>query len=155
MTVSDTPEDAAPMNASTSSASRRSTVAFATSPLSPESPGSHSTSAPLTPPAALISATASSTPANSGGPRNARLPVSGSKPPRRSTPSPAVSAAASSAGSSAAGSSAGSSAASSLPPQAPATRARPTTSAPKLRARVFIIGLFPPPIGLGRDCPSC
>ena len=45
--------------------------------VSPESPCEYSTGAPSTPPAALISSMANSTPANSGGPRKARLPVSG------------------------------------------------------------------------------
>src|SRR3954454_18568912 len=50
---------------------------------SPESWTSWQALAPLTPPAALMSETARPTPAISGGPRNARLPVSGRMPPTR------------------------------------------------------------------------
>jgi hypothetical protein len=48
---------------------------------SPESWTSWQASAPSTPPAALMSETARPTPATSGGPRKARLPVSGRMPP--------------------------------------------------------------------------
>src|SRR4051812_33178819 len=48
---------------------------------SPESRTSWQALAPLTPPAALMSETASPTPATAGGPRKARLPVSGRMPP--------------------------------------------------------------------------
>ena len=82
ITVSVTPEDAAPMMASTFSAIRRSDVTLAMSVVvSPESPWVYSTGAPSTPPAALISSMAYARPANSGGPRKARLPVSGSNEP--------------------------------------------------------------------------
>jgi hypothetical protein len=92
-TVSVTLEEAAPMMASTPSPSRRVDVTVAVSvDVSPESPWVYSTGLPSTPPALLISSIAYSTPANSGGPRNARLPVSGSSEPIFSTPSPARSA---------------------------------------------------------------
>ncbi|CAB4609842.1 unannotated protein [freshwater metagenome] len=65
--------------------------------VSPESPRMCSIGCSRTPPAALISATARSMPANSGGPRNARLPVSGSSEPIFNGPVP-FTAAASSAG---------------------------------------------------------
>src|SRR4051812_5461802 len=48
---------------------------------SPESRTSWHALAPLTPPAALMSETARPTPATAGGPRKARLPVSGRMPP--------------------------------------------------------------------------
>src|SRR5512144_2562868 len=51
---------------------------------SPESWMSWHALAPSTPPAALMSETARPTPATSGGPRNARFPVSGRMPPTRS-----------------------------------------------------------------------
>src|SRR4051812_10836657 len=93
MTVSVTLEEAAPMMASTPSPSRRVEVTVAVSvDVSPESPCVYSTGLPSTPPALLISSIAYSTPANSGGPRNARLPVSGSNEPILRTPSPARSA---------------------------------------------------------------
>jgi len=54
MTVSETPEEAAPMMASTFSEMRRSAVTLAVSVLvSPESPFEYSTGLPRTPPAAL------------------------------------------------------------------------------------------------------
>src|SRR5574340_702010 len=63
-------------------ASSRSTVALAVSVVvSPESPGISCTGWPRTPPAALTSLTASWVPATSGGPRKARLPVSGRRVP--------------------------------------------------------------------------
>jgi hypothetical protein len=49
--------------------------------VSPESPWLRTTSAPSTPPASLMSWTASSAPAISGGPRNARSPVTGRRVP--------------------------------------------------------------------------
>ncbi len=70
-TLSVTADDAAPTITSAFSESRRATVfslvvgVF----MSPESPSRTTTSWPSTPPAALISSTASCTPANSGGPR--------------------------------------------------------------------------------------
>src|SRR5690349_2035603 len=51
------------------------------SAVSPESSICWQACWPLTPPAALISETARPTPAISGGPRKARLPVSGRMPP--------------------------------------------------------------------------
>ena len=76
------------MITSASSPSRRSTVWLAMSvEVSPESPWTTVTSWPSTPPPSLISWTASSTPANSGGPRKARVPVSGSSVPKLSVPS--------------------------------------------------------------------
>ncbi|GIR38048.1 MAG: hypothetical protein CM15mP49_34330 [Actinomycetota bacterium] len=60
------PEAAAPTMASTSSVSNRSTVVLAISGSVPESPGVKVTSAPLTPPAALISAIAMLTPSSNG-----------------------------------------------------------------------------------------
>src|SRR3954469_1810821 len=50
---------------------------------SPESWTSWQAILPLTPPAALMSETARPTPAISGGPRKARLPVRGRMPPTR------------------------------------------------------------------------
>ena len=88
MNVNDTPDDAAPTNTSAPAASWRSTVWLAMSvEVSPESPWSRVTSWPSTPPAALMSLTASWAPANSGGPRKARLPVSGSTVAKFSVPS--------------------------------------------------------------------
>ena len=55
---------------------------------SPESAFTWTIFLPLTPPAALMSCTARSTPANSGGPRNARSPVCGSRVPMVRVPSP-------------------------------------------------------------------
>ena len=55
---------------------------------SPESALTCFTGLPRTPPAALMSATAVSTPANSGGPRKARSPVAGSSVPTVRVPSP-------------------------------------------------------------------
>src|SRR5918998_3286293 len=82
MTSFVTPEAAAPMIACAPWPSSRSTVWFAVSVLSsPESPRRWVTGLPSPPPAALISLTATSTAANSGGPRKARLPVSGSNVP--------------------------------------------------------------------------
>ena len=82
ITVNETPDDAAPTIALTPAAICESAVCCAISVLvSPESPRTCSIFSPSTPPAALISATAKSTPANSGGPRNARLPVSGNNEP--------------------------------------------------------------------------
>ncbi len=93
MTDSETLEDAAPTITLTPACSRRSTVWVAVSvDVSPESPWLYSTGLPSTPPALLISSIAYSTPANSGGPRKARLPVSGSRVPILRTPSPARSA---------------------------------------------------------------
>ena len=80
--MKETPEEAAPTIALTPAEICESAVCCAISELvSPESPRMCSISAPSTPPAALISATAKSTPANSGGPRKARLPVSGRSEP--------------------------------------------------------------------------
>ena len=56
--------------------------------VSPESESNFFTGLPLTPPASLISFSARSTPANSGGPRNASEPVWGSSVPMTSSPSP-------------------------------------------------------------------
>ena len=82
ITVNETPDDAAPTIALTPAEICESAVCCAMSVLvSPESPRMCSMFSPRTPPAALISATAKSTPANSGGPRKARLPVSGNKEP--------------------------------------------------------------------------
>ena len=82
ITVNETPDDAAPTIALTPAEICESVVCCAISVLvSPESPRMCSIFSPSTPPAALISATAKSTPANSGGPRNARLPVSGNNEP--------------------------------------------------------------------------
>src|SRR6266545_8153110 len=90
MTVKDTLDDAAPMMASTFSARRRSTVWLAVSvDVSPESPCEYSTSLPPNPPFSFTSEMARLTPANSGGPRNARLPVSGRIEPNLRVPSPA------------------------------------------------------------------
>ena len=75
------PEAAAPTMASTSSVSNRSTVVLAISGSVPESPGVKVTSAPLTPPAALISAIAMLTPSSNGADKNANAPVSGSNVP--------------------------------------------------------------------------
>ena len=77
------------MMASTPSLSKRSTVTLAVSvEVSPESPALYSTGLPRTPPFWLSTSIAYSTPAIIGAPRNARLPVSGSKPPILRTPSP-------------------------------------------------------------------
>ncbi len=93
ITLAETLEEAAPMMASTPAASSRVTVCTAVSVVvSPESPSTSSTGAPRTPPAALISSTAICTPAISGGPRKARLPVSGRRVPILRMPSPARSA---------------------------------------------------------------
>ena len=75
------PEAAAPTMASTSSVSNRSTVVLAISGSVPESPGVKVTSAPLTPPAALISAIAMLTPSSNGADKNANAPVSGNNVP--------------------------------------------------------------------------
>ncbi len=75
------PEDAAPIMASTFSVINRSTVALAISASVPESPGLKVTGAPLTPPAALISAIAMLTPSSIGADKNASGPVSGSNVP--------------------------------------------------------------------------
>ena len=97
ITESDTLDDAAPMMASTSLESRRSTDCDAVSvEVSPESESIFSTGLPLTPPASLMSLRARSTPANSGGPRNASEPVCGSSVPILSVPSPLAAAAPSS-----------------------------------------------------------
>jgi hypothetical protein len=70
------------MIALTPDCSSRSTVWVAVSvEASPESPVTSATGVPKTPPAALTSLIASWTPATSGGPRKARLPVSGSRVP--------------------------------------------------------------------------
>ena len=58
--------------------------------VSPESPCSRTTSAPSTPPAALMSSTASSAPKISAGPRKARSPVTGKMVPMVRTPSPSA-----------------------------------------------------------------
>src|SRR5215218_7366760 len=89
MTDSDTLDDAAPTMASTSFDSSRSTDCEAVSvEVSPESELVTSTGLPLTPPASLMSLTARSTPANSGGPRKASEPVCGSSVPILRVPSP-------------------------------------------------------------------
>ena len=81
-TFNDTAEEAAPTMTWVPAASSRSTVALAVSVVvSPESPVVSFTGLPNTPPLALISLTASFTPAAIGGPRKARLPVSGSSVP--------------------------------------------------------------------------
>ena len=78
------------MMASTFWDSRRSTVWLAVSVVaSPLSPGMPWMGLPRTPPAALISWTARSKPANSGGPRKASEPVCGRIEPITSVPSPA------------------------------------------------------------------
>src|SRR5262245_15608480 len=91
ITFSVTADDAAPMMASTLSPSSRSTVCVPTVGFcaSLESPSDTVTSLPSGPPAALMSLTASRTPEISGGPRNARLPVTGRNVPIFSAPSPA------------------------------------------------------------------
>ena len=82
MTSLVTPDAAAPTMAWVPLPSWRSTVWFAMSVVSsPESPRTWVTCWPSTPPFSLISTTARSTPANSGRPRKARLPVSGSSDP--------------------------------------------------------------------------
>ncbi|TNV70839.1 hypothetical protein FGO68_gene5433 [Halteria grandinella] len=79
------------MIAPTPAAMCASAVCCAISELvSPESPRRCSTSFPRTPPAALISWIARSIPANSGGPRNAKLPVSGNSDPIFSAPEPSL-----------------------------------------------------------------
>ena len=80
---SETLEDAAPMTTEASSwiSLRAEAVLMDRSVVSPESSIWWHAWAPLTPPAALMSETAMPTPATSGGPRNARLPVSGRMPP--------------------------------------------------------------------------
>jgi hypothetical protein len=84
-----TDDDAAPMMASTSWASRSSTVPWAMPfSVSPESPSRCWTGLSSTPPAAFISCTARLIPANSGGPRNANTPVLGNSEPNSSVPSP-------------------------------------------------------------------
>ena len=89
MTLSDTEEDAAPTIASAFASSSLSVWAPAMSGVpSPESALTWTTSLPLTPPAALMSSMAVCTPANSGGPRNARSPVCGSRVPIVRVPSP-------------------------------------------------------------------
>ena len=82
-TLSETLEDAAPMTTDGLLATRVPAEAVETD-MSVESPESRTlwqAWAPLTPPAALMSLTARPTPAISGGPRKARLPVSGRMPP--------------------------------------------------------------------------
>ena len=83
MTLRVTEDDAAPMMTETSWLMRSVTDWVATSACSAsdESVCSTSTSAPRTPPAALISSTARSTPAISGGPSWASEPVCGSRVP--------------------------------------------------------------------------
>src|SRR5215207_7048417 len=89
MTLSETLEDAAPMMTSAFAASSLSTEPGAIFGVpSPESALLWATALPSTPPASLMSLTARSTPANSGGPRNARSPVDGSRVPTVRTPSP-------------------------------------------------------------------
>jgi hypothetical protein len=89
ITESETLDDAAPMMASTWFESSRSTDWEAVSvEVSPESELVTSTCLPLTPPASLMSFTARSTPANSGGPRKASDPVCGNSVPSFSVPSP-------------------------------------------------------------------
>src|SRR5690606_19421829 len=83
MTLSVTDDDAAPMTAEAPSAMSFETDceaiwAFA---VSDESVWMTVTGAPFTPPASLISLSARSTPATSGGPRKASEPVSGSRVP--------------------------------------------------------------------------
>src|SRR5664279_6287854 len=91
MTVSDTPDEAAPTMTSDPALISLSDSAGAMAlSVSPESPRTVTTSLPSTPPASLMSLMARSTPANSGGPRKARLPVSGSKVPIVRVPSPLV-----------------------------------------------------------------
>ena len=81
--LSETLDDAAPMTTDGLRATRVPAEAVETD-MSVESPESRTlwhAVAPLTPPAALMSETARPTPAISGGPRNARSPVSGRMPP--------------------------------------------------------------------------
>ena len=91
ITVLVTPEDAAPMIADTfcPSISVLDWVAMFVV-VSPESRCMVVTSLPFTPPAALISLTARSTPAVIGGPKNDRPPVLGNRVPSFRTPSPAA-----------------------------------------------------------------
>ena len=85
-TFSETDDEAAPMTTDGLLATRvpAEAVETAMSVESPESWMSWQASEPFTPPAALMSETARPTPAISGGPRKARLPVSGRMPPTRS-----------------------------------------------------------------------
>ncbi len=84
-TFSETLDDAAPMTTDglLSTSVPAEAVETVMSVESPESWMSWQAGAPLTPPAALMSETARPTPAISGGPRKARLPVSGRMPPTR------------------------------------------------------------------------
>ena len=84
-TFSETLDDAAPMTTEGLLATSVPAVAVETdmSVESPESWMSWQALVPSTPPAALMSETARPTPAISGGPRKARLPVSGRMPPTR------------------------------------------------------------------------
>src|SRR3954447_16905479 len=89
ITESETLDDAAPTMASTLLERRRSTDCDAVSvEVSPESESTFSTCLPFTPPASLMSLSARSTPANSGGPRKASEPVGGSGVPIFGVPSP-------------------------------------------------------------------
>ena len=82
-TLSETLDEAAPMTTDGLPATSVPAEAVETdmSVESPESWTSWQALAPSTPPAALMSETARPTPATSGGPRKARLPVSGRMPP--------------------------------------------------------------------------
>lgn len=89
ITVIDTPEDAVPtMTSDLASMSLSASVGAIAEVVSPESATTGTTSLPSTPPAALMSWIARSEPANSGGPRNARLPVCGRSCPMVRVPSP-------------------------------------------------------------------
>ena len=79
----DTLEDSAPMTTDGLAATMvpADAVEIDMSVESPESRMLWQALAPLTPPAALMSETARPTPATAGGPRKARLPVSGRMPP--------------------------------------------------------------------------
>src|SRR3954449_1521385 len=93
MTLSETEDAAAPMMMSALALRSLSTLCPAMSGVpSPESALACFTGLPFTPPAALMSLTAASTPANSGGARKARSPVCGSSVPTTSVPSPLLAA---------------------------------------------------------------